>query len=122
MSEQAGSMLPGAQVGYHDLSEAGPEALTSTLDAITGPVSGLCEYPIVVNPATNPFLNFNEVTVAVDCQIVSRDQNLQAATGWHFDDVSEPTAVIIHGTDCQRISRREASRIRIGFGCIGPLG
>jgi hypothetical protein len=42
---------------------------------------------------------------------------MQADTGWHFDDPRDPSYIVIHGDDCDRILEGDVERVDVAFDC-----
>jgi hypothetical protein len=117
-----GELVPPGASGaepFRVSAQGGEAELTATLagiyDEITTELVRSCELPITEEQLDN--INLDDVHVAVDCQIIPRDQNLEAESGWHFDVPEEPTALVIHGDICTTILVEGVQRIDAVFGC-----
>jgi hypothetical protein len=97
-------------------ASGGEDALIDTFERITTELVSTCEIPMPENEEGLE-IDPDEVHVAINCEILEYDPDLEAATGWHYDVPSDPTTIIIHGEDCDRIKSEGVERLDAVIGC-----
>jgi hypothetical protein len=83
---------------------------TTALQSIRHQVLG-CTFPLESTGlgAVDP----TKVNVQVDGQIVLQDP----ANGWTYDDPSNPTAIVLHGTSCEDVKNDPSANVSVVVGC-----
>jgi hypothetical protein len=104
-----------ATSGDHDYyavsANAGVEGLTSVFESITTQLLRSCEIAL---PESPPKLDL--VNVAIDCTVLPGNDDPDQS-GWSFDQMQDPTSVIVHGPLCDAIQQNGAERVDVVFGC-----
>ena len=101
----------GGHAYYAVSAEQGVEGLVDVFETITTQLVRSCDVTLPEPPSKIDLVN-----VAVDCDLVPRNTD-DAKSGWDFDDVTEPTSVILHGPVCDALQADGAQRIDVVFGC-----
>ena len=107
---QAGGHEPASgQAYYYAAAEDGTAGLVQVFTDIAAQVVSSCEIPLEQQPD-----DISKVNLAVDCVALARDD---PDFGWHFDDNSAPTAIILEAGACDRIRSAGVARIDVLFAC-----
>jgi von Willebrand factor type A domain len=112
LDEFAAAGMPDASdPHYYAVSESdGVEGLINVFESITTELVRSCTVTLDETPP-----QLDNVNVAIDCDIVPQDGS--DGSGWDFDMVPNPTAVILRGPVCDRLQQDGAKRVDVVFGC-----
>lgn len=91
-------------------------AFENAINAIRGQVLS-CTFPLNVNTDAGT-LDPSKVNVTVDGMTVSQDPN----NGWTYDNPSDPTEIIFHGTACNNLKMDPMATVNIILGCATIVG
>jgi hypothetical protein len=92
------------------------QAFEAAINAIRGQVLS-CTFPLNVDKdagAVDP----SKVNVTVNGMTVSQDPN----NGWTYDNPSNPTEIIFHGTSCNNLKMNPMAAVNIILGCATVIG
>jgi uncharacterized protein YegL len=92
------------------------QALIKAIDEIRA-LSASCEFHFTVNPTTD--LGNVKVTVT-DRNGVVTDIPKDPANGWSFDDLADPSKVVLHGASCSAVTGAPSGRVDVVIGCRVP--
>jgi hypothetical protein len=107
-----GQLAPsGAHSYYAVTADAGLLGLEAMFRDITVDLIKDCEIRLEQAP-----LDLTQVNVAVDCEVVTQS-TADDGSGWHYDDLANPLAIILEGEVCTRIQQQGAERIDTVSGC-----
>jgi hypothetical protein len=91
-------------------STATQQAFEAAINAIRGQVAS-CTFPLQATDAGT--IDPGKVNVVLDGNELSQDPN----NGWTYDNPSNPTEIILHGTACDTMKNSPSSSIQIVLGC-----
>jgi hypothetical protein len=107
----AGGVPNSGATKYYAVTESqGVQGLTDVFDTITTQLVRSCEIPLSEPPTKASLVN-----VAIDCDVVAPMSS--DGSGWHLDDPSAPTEVILEGPVCDHLQTDGARRVDVIFGC-----
>lgn len=93
-------------------------AFENAINAIRGQVLS-CTFPLNVNTDAG-MIDPTKVNVTVDGMTVSQDP----VNGWTYDNPTNPTEIIFHGTSCNELKNPDAgsAQVNIILGCATVVG
>jgi hypothetical protein len=91
-------------------------AFENAINAIRGQVLS-CTFPLNVDKDAG-MLDPSKVNVTVNGMTVSQDPN----NGWTYDNPSDPTEIIFHGTACNNLKTDSNATVNIVLGCATVVG
>jgi len=91
-------------------------AFETAINAIRGQVLS-CTFPLNLDKDAG-MLDPSKVNVTVDGMTVSQDPN----NGWTYDNPSNPTEIIFHGTSCNNLKMNSMATVNIILGCATIVG
>ncbi len=91
------------------------------LDAIRG-LTLACEYAIPA-PPNGETLDPNKVNVVftptnASPQTLTYNESCNGGSGWHYDDPTNPSKIILCGTTCDAVQKDKSGKVDIVFGCV----
>ena len=92
------------------------QAFETAINAIRGQVLS-CTFPLNLDKDAGT-LDPSKVNVTVDGMTVSQDPN----NGWTYDNPSNPTEIIFHGTSCNNLKMNAMATVNIILGCATIVG
>jgi len=92
------------------------QAFETAINAIRGQVLS-CTFPLNLDKDAGT-LDPSKVNVTVDGMTVSQDPN----NGWTYDNPSNPTEIIFHGTSCNNLKMNSMATVNIILGCATIVG
>jgi len=91
-------------------ASAGVSGLVDVFTDITTDLVTSCEIALETKPQV-----LDSVNVAVDCQVIPQEGD--DGSGWEYDQVPDPSSVILTGSACENLKENGASRIDVIYGC-----
>ncbi|HTQ45620.1 MAG TPA: vWA domain-containing protein [Polyangiaceae bacterium] len=91
-------------------------AFENAINAIRGQVLS-CTFPLSLDKDAG-MIDPSKVNVTVDGMTVSQDPN----NGWTYDNPSNPTEIIFHGTSCDNLKMNSMATVNIILGCATIIG
>jgi hypothetical protein len=108
---EAGGVPNSGDTKYYAVAQSqGVQGLTDVFNTITTQLVRSCDIPLNGPPTKTSLLN-----VAIDCTVIAPMSS--DGSGWHLDDPSAPTEVILEGPVCDRLQTDGARRVDVIFGC-----
>jgi hypothetical protein len=92
------------------------QAFEAAINAIRGQVLS-CTFPLNVDKDAG-MIDPSKVNVTVDGMTVSQDPN----NGWTYDNPTNPTQIIFHGTSCNNLKMNAMATVNIILGCATVVG
>jgi hypothetical protein len=109
-AQAGGAQVLGKPHQYYEVT--GETGLTETFKAITTSLVHSC-----IVPLADPPKDLGNINVAIDCTPVP--QTTGGVPNWHYD--ADQKAIVIEGTQCQRIETQGINRVDVVLGCP-PFG
>jgi hypothetical protein len=117
-----------AQAGGEGIANSNPLAhhyyvaddsttLVTALQAITGQIS-TCLFPLATQPPVRN--DGTKVGVYLGANMTRIPYDASAADGWSYTDLND-TAILVHGSWCDKIQAAGAGAVQIIFGCANIL-
>jgi len=91
-------------------------AFEAAINAIRGQVLS-CTFPLNLEKDAG-MIDPSKVNVTVDGMTVSQDPN----NGWTYDNPTNPTEIIFHGTSCNNLKMNAMASVSIILGCATKVG
>jgi len=91
-------------------------AFENAINAIRGQVLS-CTFPLNLETDAG-MVDPSKVNVTVDGMTVSQDPN----NGWTYDNPTNPTEIIFHGTSCNNLKMNSMASVNIILGCATKVG
>jgi hypothetical protein len=92
------------------------QAFEAAINAIRGQVLS-CTFPLNLDKDAG-MIDPSKVNVTVDGMTVSQDPN----NGWTYDNPTNPTEIIFHGTACNNLKMNAMATVNIILGCATLVG
>jgi hypothetical protein len=92
------------------------QAFEAAINAIRGQVLS-CTFPLNLDKDAG-MVDPSKINVTVDGMTVSQDPN----NGWTYDNPTNPTEIIFHGTSCNNLKMNAMASVNIILGCATIVG